>query len=107
MVRSKRLAAGTASAIGFTVLYTCPASTIAIVKSMAARNRGGAALTFYAGVQALGSGVQVDFHTFNALAASASDYFAVYIALNPTDTLFLALNGAGTIDYWVSGVELL
>lgn len=108
-VRNKRLAGGTSTTTGVLDVYTVPASTVALVKTIRVRNHSGSAKPWTVGCRAASNSPSTDLAASPAganLADLGSDGWTGWVALVAGDKIYVNLGSGGTFDYWVSGAEL-
>lgn len=96
-----KLFRGAASVTTTTVLYTVPASTIAIVTNIAVNNTSASAQTFTLGMGTAGSNTA--FATTVAIAANTVALFDMKQVLNATETITGGAS-ATSVTFHISGM---
>lgn len=107
--RAFKLYSGRVIGTGITVLYTCPAATVVIVKTLSERNAGGVTVDFAYGAYASGSTNPVNWINYlspNGVPSNVSKTDTGMWALASGDKLWCWSPAAFTFDVWVSGTKL-
>lgn len=108
-VRSTKLASGTVSGAGLHNVYTVPAGSTVITKSLAAQNQGGGTSGWSLGLTPSGGGLTLDFFGHSLAspeAAGAWDSVSFWHVLNAGDKLYIYIDSGGPVAYWLSGAVL-
>lgn len=108
-VRTTRLAEGTVTGTGSHTIYTAPANTVVIVKSLAEQNGGSGTSSWSFGLKPSGGTTTLDIEghsTGSPQAAGAFELDSMWVALEAGDQLYIYINSGGPIVFWVSGTLL-
>jgi len=97
---TSKVLARTAAATSSTTLYTVPASTTAVVTNIAVCNNAASAATFTILLN------DIELHKDTALAANSTVYIDCKQVLPTTQTI-KGLASAVTVDFHISGVEIV